>query len=183
MKFRYVFAGAFLALSVLATGQAKAALFIPTYTIDSDLGTVVAGDNGVLENTFRLVYPGRYQDYNFTGTLDGKTRITFDYTLTGPDTSYLESVMGSLGASVLPPTVVTDISLDGTMGQVIITNFASVAANFISFFHAFLGEGKNVVRVTYSVSAVPLPAALPLFAAGLAGLAFAGRRKKTTQKV
>jgi len=100
MKFRYVFAGAFLALSVLATGQAKAALFIPTYTIDSDLGTVVAGDNGVLENTFRLVYPGRYQDYNFTGTLDGKTRITFDYTLTGPDTSYLESVMGSLGASV-----------------------------------------------------------------------------------
>lgn len=61
----------------------------------------------------------------------------------------------------------------------IITNNSSGLADYASIFTGLM-IGGNTLDIAYSVSAVPLPAALPLFGAGLGALAGFGawKRKK-----
>ena len=75
-------------------------------------------------------------------------------------------------------TSLANLAPDGKSGTLTISNYSDSAvsywAKFVSsFFSAISGE-----IITYRVSAVPLPAALPLFGGALLLLGAARKRKK-----
>ncbi len=95
----------------------------------------------------------------------------------------LNGQLTGISAATLPVSISTAMELDPNnknraYGTTTIVNLSAVAANFTSFFKSFHDIAKGHIKVTYTVSAVPLPAALPLFGFGLVGLAGIGRMKK-----
>jgi hypothetical protein len=73
-------------------------------------------------------------------------------------------------------TVLANINPTTGIGTTTIINNSSSTAYFSSLIDAFKRLYGNVT-VSYAVSAVPLPGALPLFASALVGVFFLGRRK------
>ncbi|MFA6280306.1 MAG: VPLPA-CTERM sorting domain-containing protein [Bdellovibrionales bacterium] len=82
-------------------------------------------------------------------------------------------------SDTLDVSVSANMEGDKQTATVIITNLANVAANFDSYFLSYRWMREGRVATTYAVSSVPLPAALPLFGLGLAGLAGYRRRKSS----
>lgn len=79
--------------------------------------------------------------------------------------------------STLGLTATAFTNQDSSIATLIITNLSNVAANFESYVFASTPLG-SLVTGSYNVSAVPLPAALPLFGLALVGMAGYRRHRK-----
>ena len=132
-----------------------------------------------------------------------------DYTLTTTDQSalgvlidpaasvhidYYDSVAGFLGGLNFPTETAASAydaggwpSLSGYMLVSLLSGGPSDITGFASLYDPvngiFLDPNNRIGSFTYTLNptAVPLPAALPLFASGLAGLGWSARRKKRQQ--
>lgn len=181
------------ALFFSSSSIANAALirqdFVDPTVIPADMGNVVAGYKGKID-TARLDVTsgpdkGHYYD-STVGTLAPNTRLVFTFTVkskTAIDTvnwlmkSTLDGVsfVSNQWTATSKPKVFT--------GTLIVENLTNAILDFTSTF--LLDKNKIPdgfkVRTRYVSSAippVPLPAALPLFGLGLAGLAGYKRMRK-----
>jgi hypothetical protein len=145
-----------------------------------------------------------------TGSLPSNSMITFSYNFAGTLTSsflttsggysYVDGGVSHIGyttatapggfgfsasfenASPVAPLALSSAQITGSnSASVIIKN---LSAGALSYATAFMGTvlGSKNFTVAYNVSAVPIPAALPLFGLGLGALAFARSRARKKQK-
>lgn len=199
VKNQYLLVAALLVSFVLTPNTAKAA------NVSYNLGNVSIGQTGLFVSS----HPDILVTGNFSGSLPSNSMITFSYNFggsllsgyisAGADYSYLldgDSFNG--GALQTDPTgidysygtingtpsnslVMASAQINSPMtGTTVITNNSAGLGNFASVFQGLIA-GNNNLTVSYNVSAVPLPAALPLFAAGLSALGFGYWRRKKTQ--
>lgn len=185
MKLSNLFLGAFIALFSLSAQAATApvdfdgTLSSPTYYVD--MAYVPAGQHGAINTTpfFGL------QDYVANGTLASKTAITFTYNVTP---SVVAGLMGPVDFWYTPKAVAptkysieTTSDFDKNVFTLMISNLLDSTLSFSAGL-VFSPLFQGTVDTTYNaVSNVPLPAALPLFGLGLAGLA-AYRAKKSKKE-
>ncbi|MBY0407629.1 MAG: hypothetical protein K2Q01_08045 [Rickettsiales bacterium] len=195
--------------SLLYTSPAAA--FVVNYTgTNKNMGTVAAGQTGTLNNNFTSVtipFTGglRFRTSFAYGLLPAYSKITFTYSLanlqstTGLNTGALynyelggddyagvafanrtvNTAVGTINGSAAAPLVFASANLTGNTATTSILNTSAGFAAFETFFSGFLRGSPNL---TYAVSAVPLPAALPMFAAALAGM-FGFARKRRVRAV
>lgn len=126
--------------------------------------------------------------------------VTYDTEIPGPEidtfavVDLLIQLPGSYSVTeedaIVPPAVVdlstTPVSLEGQfaignaydVGDTILLSFSSLSGSAGTF--AILdGESRTVASGSLFLTAVPLPAALPLLASGLLGLGVMARRRRT----
>ena len=193
----------FFIVSILALSLLSFANNASAANVNYDLGTVAIGDTGVLVSN----HPDILVTNNIAGSLPSNSMITFSYNFggsllsgylsAGADYSYLMDgdsfnggalntsptginySFGTVNGVSSTPLVMASAQIDtATTGTTVITNNSGGLGTFASVFQGLIA-GNNDVTVAYSVSAVPLPAALPLFGAGLSALGFgAWRRRK-----
>ncbi len=206
MTFRSFFAAS-LALIALTMGSPAGAATVDFTGHHDNMGMVAAGDTGAVDTYTFFGDGGWKYDYvqgllpsntaiTFTYTFlsslgtwdyvqgdaayrDGSTRYR-----TGVDSngwSRNQEAFAGHGfhntSDVLDVIVYAIMADDKKSATVTITNLANVAANFDSYFLSYDWFRCKKVGATYAVSNVPLPAALPLFGLGLAGLAGYRHRK------
>lgn len=185
---------ALLSVVVLSAPDVRAATLVST-----NLNTVSVGSE-----MFGGSIPGAdlYQQ-DFVGALPSMMAITFTYNLSqsptgAPPTG--SALLSSLGYTVNSPfynisaavssgelpvanqsgdgLVLASASMDTlSSGQTVITNLTNGLINFKSTLVAFLLSGVSLTG-TYVVSAVPLPAALPLMLVGALGLVGVSARRR-----
>lgn len=161
---------AIVSTSLLGSVSAQAG----TYTLDLN---AAASDDGY--NTTEYVPVGKFTDtYSFTLT----TSSVLDAALTNDFLSVKGKVKDNIqnlslqlvnGPTSSTPTVLDDGSLE----------FSNLKLNTLyQLIVSGVGNGINggQYSLNASVSPVPLPAALPLFAAAILGVGFARRRKATS---
>jgi|GEM_PF-1760548 len=157
-----------------------------------DMGVVTAGYEGLV-NTVDAVHAVPNDDgyspnvyYNHaSGFLAPNTKLTFTYLLSGAIPEEFKSYIGT-SAMPLNAEVISDWGSDNPMVSLWYANAGTTNVPFSLALAIFTGTGTDFMPpgvMTYyqaeAISTVPLPAALPMFALGLAGLAIAKRRKKT----
>jgi hypothetical protein len=202
-------AGAAVLLTGLMAAGVSQASVIDFDGSMADLGTVAAGQTGVITNNFSGSPAGSFEfgtgsDYGFLPT---DTAITFTYTYSNMAAGSLNAYdsyhytsggsvfsgsssgtssqapvsVGYTNGAASAPLVLAAANLNSalTAGSTSFVNTSSGLAQFQSAFAGLFNSTGRVVSVSYTVSAVPLPAALPMFATVLAGLAaFAAYRKR-----
>ena len=169
-----------------------------------NMGTVSVGDIGTIGNIGNF---GPSVVSEISGSLPANSMITFTYSFSGNiasgvlgafgDYSYDDgadsfsgyatssnlfgsSAEGLKNGSASTPLAVASAQIDfsSNIATAVIKNVSSGTVDYLNLFVGMISGNKNL-QVSYSVSAVPLPAALPLFLAGLAALmGFSHRRKK-----
>ncbi|NCC02770.1 MAG: VPLPA-CTERM sorting domain-containing protein [Proteobacteria bacterium] len=116
-----------------------------------------------------------YSNTNYTET----GSITNFYYTDSQDNSYILSFGGMFPTiNSNPESMLIDAIADASSGKTGMTNLSASLANFATYLLGELPTGVALTNVHWVVEAVPLPAALPLFGLGLAGLAGYSRRKK-----
>lgn len=187
---------------LFASGTSHASIIANFSGSDVDMGTVAVGQTGVISaDSFSGLIINR-----ISGMLPADSLITFSYEFTGnvlsgilasgAEYQYMQDGVSFYGNAIAiePGASTSYATVDGVVSsslvlassqvdfanntaQAIITNNASDFADFSSVF-AGLVIGDDTVEIAYSVSAVPIPAALPLFGAGLGALAGFGAWRK-----
>jgi hypothetical protein len=159
-------------------------------------GTLVAGDSGFYSTTVN----NKFYEHDVLGALSSMSKITFTYDLTNTSENG-GAAISSIGYTVTDPVFsasasaeeagvsMSDVSSDHLIlasaamttdfaGTTTITNLSkNRIINFTSTIAAYLTKGAQLT-VSYAVTAVPLPAALPLFGLGIAALAGIRAKKK-----
>ena len=184
MKIRHLLLAALVALAPLAfAGSASAAAidFHNDTTTNHWLGTVAAGDSNFIVNADGEVGGEAVKGYA-SGSLAAFTQVAFIYTFTtasGLD-GELFSTPTDYAESIQPVYLYTDARNNKIFSATTtITNLTRAAADFSTYFLTGAKDGSIVSMMLYgAVSMVPLPAALPLFALGLVGLASYSRKKR-----
>ena len=136
--------------------------------------------------------PTRYKYDYATGLLGANTQIDFTYTVTVGKKGWGTRTMEGLFDGITPPNSLFEVTDSGFssekdlgdglfsfIGTLTLKNYSPDAATFFSFFSS--NKDGLTVMTEYSatkLASVPLPAALPLFAAGVAGLAGLKRMRK-----
>jgi len=122
--------------------------------------------------------PGTYSysltaNFTFLDPVTGLPNGTF-YSDTGMGSFTVQSGLGVIASSIIW----------GPFQNITLSDGSILNVNMSSIFPMF-GSFPSLERVTFTLqsspSAVPLPAALPLFASGLGGLAWLARRRKRGQ--
>ncbi len=212
MKYRLLIVGVAVLLASVISQQANAVVISTPILSSTDLGTLDYGDAGSTPQTNNTGTLPTFVYDIASGFIPANSKITFKYSLSGiaPGASLLVS-MGSydyeLGGhrytgsatatSGSAPTGVgfvdgassaqlvfasANLSPDLSGGITTITNLSKGLVNFtMQFIGSLLPAGTTLA--SYSVSAVPLPAALPLFGFGLAGLAGVSRFRRSRKSV
>ena len=173
----------------LSAGKASAAY-------SEDLGTVVSGAVGGFTFSGGGI-TGLWVDGEIFGNLPPLTMIEFTYNSTGPflfqtltsssqyngglEYSFENAPSGAAGSSAGSLVITSAQIISSQDATGIIKNLSSEIADFQSVFAGFFSGLGEQINIEYSVSAVPVPAALPLFVMGLGGLVFGARRKKKAQ--
>lgn len=189
-----------------ASGTSHAAIVVDYSGSDIDMGTVAIGQTGTIDvDTFGGLIINRIQgvlptnsimtlSYNFGGNvLSGILASGAEYSYTDGGVDYYGNAIavepgssvsyGTVNGAVSSSLVLASSQVDfaNNSAQAIITNNASDFADFASVFAGIM-IGSDVAEVAYSVSAVPIPAALPLFGAGLGALAGFGAWRKRKEE-
>jgi hypothetical protein len=135
---------------------------------------------------------GDWGDLNFL--TDGllKSQFAYQEAFGAQDPGNIETVLEGSDWFGTDMTQVSDMNISGDSweesidGNVVYIHTGGFSMAFLyddipsdDFFIEFVGKGLSNVRIlTTTVSAVPIPAALPLFGAALIGMAFLARRRK-----
>ncbi|NBO19143.1 MAG: hypothetical protein EBV03_07970 [Proteobacteria bacterium] len=130
--------------------------------------------------------------YTLNGLLDGQLQgySAYDHILGGnhyqgsaiADSDGSASASGTINGGASSPLVFASANLsvgNPSVGTVVMTNVSGAFASFQTLFFGILAAfpvGSGVIN--YNVSQVPLPAALPMFGALLAGMFGVSRRRK-----
>ena len=169
---------------------------LPGWTVTGELAWIASGQAGitVIAGTYALDLTG-FCDLH-CGTPYGGVQQTV---LTTPGTTYtLSFLAGNYPYNTNQPTIVVNIggnsysftlpsttSASGVWDSETITFIATTASTLIAFSGSGSPEGGSTsylgldnVSLSDPPSPVPLPATLPLFATGLAGLGLLGWRRK-----
>ena len=210
MSFGRILAGAAIAMAGFVGADSANATVINFSGATVDMGTLVVGQTGTITDPVpgSSVGPYSYQslyDYGFLSS-DAKVNFTYNYSdLVGGSIAEFASYSYSVGgdtyagnaSGVSPgsnsasgtvngvgsaPLVFASANLTATptTGTGVITNVSARSSAFQSAFNGLFSGTGRLVSITYSVSAVPLPATLPMFGAaliGLAGFAFYRNRR------
>ncbi len=174
-----------------------------------NMGNLSVGDSGVIGD---IGHFGSAIVSQVSGSLPANSMITFTYNFSGNLQTALFGVLGEynyvdggntyegyasasnlLGVNAVgltnglssTPLAVASAQTDfGTnTATAVIKNVSSGVVDYLNLFVGLVSGSKNL-EISYSVSAVPLPAALPLFLSGLAGLmGFSYRRKNKASAV
>lgn len=184
MKIRsFLLAVAFLALSVSQAHALPAP--IPAYL---NVGALTYGS----EDTFYNTAPTLYNN-TVVGSIPGLSKIvfTYDMSILGNNATETGMVLGgnlyAFGTQQNGGPAITSgntgmLSVatsfpSSTKGIITITNLLGAPVDFSAAISATLSFFGGFMQTHYLVSAVPLPAALPLFGAALVGMAALRRRK------
>lgn len=171
----------------------------PTPLAIGQTGTITSGGAGFGNAVLSLI----------TGSLPSNSMVTFTYNFAGTLTSsfltasggysYVDGSGSHMGyttanapggfgfsasydnATPVAPLALSTAQITGSnSASVIIKNLSAGALSYASAFMGTVMGSKNFT-VAYSVSAVPVPAALPLFGLGLGALAFVRSRARRKQ--
>jgi len=186
--FLSVCAAALLTFAVSAANASVMTVDLNTADLDNvtfEPGTVYLDYNAPLSGG---------SSFDIDGTLAAQSKVTFTYTIGEGGTlrrasmdAYTDSSKESIYIDTEEPKLY-DVSpstllvmtafVSDTLreGSLVIKNYTNEIVDIYVMLNAFL-KGATKFTFTAEVSAIPLPAALPLFGAGLAGLAFIRRRK------
>jgi len=192
--------------TLLLTAEAQADIVNFTGT-NKNMGTVQSGQTGTLFNNYTLItipFTGglKAAASRAFGVLPSASKITFTYSLASltnvtylrdsANYSYIQggdlfagnaadstatpaTATGTINAGASAPLVFATANIAGNVGTTTISNYSGGFANFSTLFAGFL---RGNPTLTYAVSSVPLPAALPMFSALFAGMfAFARKRR------
>ncbi len=204
MKLRKYFLTGILSLGMLMSANVASAATVDYSGFNINMGTVEIGQTGTID----AAHFGNVIVNKISGALPANSMITFTYDFAGDlligllgtaaGYSYDEAgtSFGGLSFSMDPPgfsvssgtedgssstalaVASAQIDFGADTATVIIKNFSSGVANYLNVF-AGLVNGNKDLQIAYNVSAVPVPAALPLFGAGIAALTgFGARRRK-----
>ncbi len=203
MKLKIVFATLFFAIACVVNAGSVQAMVMPSVisnmsvTLPGD--AVEIGDSGSM-NLGSLQYFGSGEVwFDVYATLPAKSMISFSYSTSG-----FVAGNGQVSAEAPFPTVVSSIYAsadpggegsfedassalayvsaqfvggDSSSANIVIKNLSDSAMSVMSSLGQLYAQGSIAsLSVSYDVSAVPLPAALPMFGFGL--LAMAGFRRK-----
>ncbi len=188
MKKHFAFVAA--ALALLTSGVAQASTV--NYTGDNvNMNTVAVGQSGTITDNMTggsninvaqgTIAPDSYILFSYnltgaTGTPSLTSQGSYDYksqkkTFSG--TAYATSSGISVQAALAQAFANITVSLTGTTGTAEIINNSASMVSFLVELTGFFPKGFS-----YNYAAVPLPASLQLFLAGLAVLAIGMSRKK-----
>ncbi len=160
----------------LAIGQTGtiSARYKPGFATSSVSGTLQS--HSMITFTYTLPSTMRSQLYSDTvryAYKDGGHKYAGGYTALERQNWSRSFHWGRVDGSPSTPLVFASAQMTSpTSGVVIIKNFSAGLADFSAQLLAF---GRGLLNIHYEVSAIPLPAALPMFGLGL--LALAGVRK------
>ena len=193
-----------LALGLMLNAEMASAAIVNYSGNNNNMNTVSVGqtgtissmnDGGLVVNNIEGLLPSKSMitfTYNFGGDLLSgslNSGSSYDYLLEGDNynggslsfaPSGINYSFGTKNGDPSTALVVASAQIDASSdtGMTFIKNNSAGLASYASVFIGLIA-GNNDLNISYSVSAVPLPAALPLFAAGLSALGFgAWRRKK-----
>ena len=161
-------AASFLALVLAGSAQATLVNFELTGTVDS----VTTSNSSGLDVGSTITASGVFDDSVLTGV--GLESISFadagnDMTITAGSVIYTDALESTGGASLW----LFDNQLDSL-------DYSATAGDFSSFFFDFISNGQFAGTWdagTFTVTAVPVPAAVWLFGSGLLALVGLSRRK------
>lgn len=206
MKLSHILAAAALFMTVSSGAKA-----LPVYSSTIDLGELGVGTYNNIANFVPGNFTP--YSLSIFGSIPSNTMITFSYKFPDiVPNSALEVSMGSYDYKIggdhytgsayansggytdaksffndvqtISPLVIASANIDnsGYMGTTIIKNLSGGLVEFESDFFAMLFK-EGLVNVSATVSSVPLPAALPMFGLGLAGItALRSKKRKNIVK-
>lgn len=208
MKFSAYFAGAALALAVSAPAQALEVNYSGSSVNMGNVVVGQYGQITNIYSTLFTLPPNVVGSGEAYGFLPHNAKVTFTYTLTGlvggqvqgfssydsmlggdhyqgsavANSNGFSSSSGSINGTPSSPLVFASANLNvdspTSTGTVVLTNISGSLAQFQTIFFGILNQLTGVGSINYVVSAVPLPAALPMFGALLAGMFGVSRRRK-----
>lgn len=175
--------GPFVDLGALSLGDSD------TLSINGGFGNAVISQiSGSLPDNSMVTFTYSFDGLLTAGTLGSGGSYTYTsggnyyegfaaalHTLGSPATSAEGgSVAGVPSTALAFATAQIDSPMSATA---IIKNFSAGAVDFMNLFVGIV-QGSTNFEVSYVVSGVPVPAALPLFGLGFGALAYGSRRKK-----
>jgi hypothetical protein len=199
MNIRSFAAGAVIAFTATISASSVQALVVDYSGSNVNMGTVVAGQSGAITNNFSgfSFGGGVLGSNNAYGFLPTNTQITFSYSFSpataggnlmgygsydyiqssvhyngssNSETSTGTTTVGYTNGIASSPLVFATANLSSLSGTTTITNLSSGIAQFQSLFYGLLSSTNGISSLTYNVSSVPLPAALPMFGALIASM-------------
>lgn len=168
-------------------GSAQAATINSLTYINPAVGSGIVYSNDSLSKATGSV--------DVMGYLAGKTQITFTYTYSGSGSFLNKTDVSLLGYGLTNKgfagayyadgstyqtannlvTIVSNLGANG--GTITLTNYAKTKIFFLGVLD-IVKKMSGSLTVAYNTSAVPLPAAFPLFALALGGMGFVAYRRK-----
>lgn len=152
------------------------------------LGNLAIGQTGYVPNNVELIESG-YAYGLVDGYLPNNAVITFTYNTNNLPPGSVQALSiyaighpmplsSSFAPASLPPSVFLPVSVVIGPTTAVITNMTGNAAYFTSYFLSLIGLSLPGDASTYVVSAIPLPPALMLMMASVAGLGGLAARRK-----
>jgi len=157
-----------------------------TFSFSMSDGSALTANNGFVLHGYANTYT--VPNFSYTGA-DGSTNYNVGVSATlnayGANSSTTGSSWGGYneanGAYVsYNPVTALLVSVDLTSGTITLSNLADFAVWYQAVLDTELFTNGGTLLASYQTSPVPLPAALPLFGAGLLGLGWFGKKRMRT---